>query len=97
MTPADACAAWNRHFPEDPAIEATPSGDGAAALIVTGTCTGLVWAMGADSAARPLRDFDLTETPRGLTVRFHDFTAPRVRVVLDDFRRRHWLNLMGSV
>lgn len=96
LAPDVAIAAWNRHYPEDPALEAAPSADGAAALVVTETGTGLVWAMGADSTARPLRDFDVTETGRGLTVRFHDFTAPRVAVALDERQRRHWQNLMDT-
>lgn len=94
LDPETAAAAWTRENPGDEVIEATVSADGHAALILTPQGKGLVWAVGADTTARPLRDFDLMETPQGLTVLFHDFTAPRAKIRLADFERRHWLNLM---
>lgn len=89
-----AAAAWLREYPGDEVVEATVSADGHAAIILTRQGKGLVWAMGADTTARQLRDFDLLETADGISVRFHDFTAPRARLRLSAFERAHWLNLM---
>lgn len=94
LTQATATAAWLREYPEDAVVEATVAADGHAALILTRAGKGLVWAMGADTTARPLRDFDLLETRAGMTVHFRDFSAPRVTLRLDDFERRHWRNLL---
>ncbi len=94
LDPETAAAAWIRENPGDDVVEATVSADGHAALILTRQGKGLVWAMGADTTARPLRDFDLIETQQGLTVLFRDFTAPRARIRLTDFERRRWLSLM---
>lgn len=96
MSPEMALAAWARHFPGDDTVEALVTPDGHAALVLTRQGNGLLWAMGADTVARRLRDFDLIETAEGLTILFHDFTAPRVTLRLDEFQRRRWLNLMDT-
>ncbi len=94
LTREDAEAAWERHFPGDIVEQITVSRDGHAALVLTHLGPGLLWAFGADTVARRLEDFDLIETGDGLRVEFHDFTASSVTLVLDDFERPHWRNLM---
>ncbi len=102
MTPEDAHAEWHRHFPDDEIVEATVTPDGHAALILTRdgparAGKGLVWAMGADTTARRLLDFDVTETATGLSVRFHDFTAPRVTLHLPVGERARWITRMDPI
>jgi hypothetical protein len=99
MTPEDARAEWHRHFPDDEIAGATVTPDGHAALILTRdgparAGKGLVWAMGTDTTARRLLDFDITETAAGLSVRFHDFTAPRVTLHLPEAERARWITRM---
>jgi hypothetical protein len=90
----DARAAWHRHIPDDEIHDVVVSHTGHAALIMTGQGPGLIWAFGADTTARHLRDFDLIDLTNGLRVIFHDFTAPRVDVVLTEPERARWRDLM---
>ena len=89
-------AAWRRHFPGDRIAEVTVAHDGHAALVLTDRGPGLLWAFGADTVARRLRDYDLIDRGDRLRVVFHDFTAPAVSLALDASERRHWLNLMQA-
>lgn len=86
--------AWLRHFPDDLVGEITLARNRHAALVTTDEGTGLLWAFGADTVARHLRDFDLIETPGGLDVAFHDYTAPRVRLTLEADERAAWERMM---
>lgn len=95
MAPEDALAAWARHFPGDDAVEAMVSQDGHGALILSRAGPGLVWAVGADTVARRLRDFDVIETADGLSVRFRDFSAPRADLKLAPEMHRQWLARMN--
>ncbi len=95
MSPEDARAAWHREFPDDEAVEVMVTPDGLAALILTREGRGLVWSMGIDPAARRLHDFDVTEDPNGLTIRFSDFSAPRVRLYIPPESREIWLEKLG--
>lgn len=90
LTEEEARSAWHRHFPDDDIRAVTLARDGHAALVETGQGPGLLWAFGADTAARHLRDFDLIETETGLSLAFHDFTAPLVRLDLTPEERRDW-------
>ena len=96
MSSEDARAAWHRHFPDDEIKDALITGDGHAALIRTSQGPGLVWSFGADTVARHLRDFDVIEAPDHLRVIFHDFTAPKVTLHLDENERQHWQSLMST-
>lgn len=96
LTPETAADDWLRHFPQDQVYEATISHDGHAALVLTGAGPGLLWAFGANTVARRLKDFDLIDKGARLRVVFHDFTAPAVSLRLDDFERQHWLNRMQT-
>ncbi len=90
----DAHAAWHRHFPDDTIVDVRLSGDGHAALVQTEQGPGLLWAFGIDTVARHLRDFDLIDTPNGLRIRFHDYSAPGVTLVLGPDERAEWTNRM---
>ena len=90
MSVEDARTAWHRHFPDDLIEDALLSHDGHAALVSTSQGPGLVWAFGADTVARHLRDFDMIDAKGRLNFMFHDYTAPRVSVVLTDPERRKW-------
>lgn len=61
IDPEDAHADWHRHFPDDRIRSVLVARDGHAALVETDQGPGLLWAFGADTAARHLRDFDLVE------------------------------------
>ena len=92
--PEDATDRWLREFPSDDVVGVTVSHRGTAALIQTRRGIGLVWAMGADTAARRLDHYDVEEDGTGIRVTFHDFTAPQVHIALDYAERQHWQNLM---
>ncbi|TMV10240.1 hypothetical protein FGK63_04030 [Ruegeria sediminis] len=94
LTPEIAREEWRRHFPDDMIVDVTLAHDGHAALMRTETGPGLLWALGADTVARHLMDFDWLDHPKGLEIFFHDFGAPRVLVRLDETERRHWRHLM---
>ncbi|MDF1715339.1 MAG: hypothetical protein P1U75_01510 [Antarcticimicrobium sp.] len=96
LTREGAEAAWQRHFPGDIVEQITVARDAHAALVLTHLGPGLLWAFGADTVARRLEDFDLIDTGDRLRVVFHDFAAPSVTLVLDDFERPHWRNLMQA-
>lgn len=89
-----ARADWQRHFPEDDVRSVWISSDAHAALVLTDAGPGLLWAMGADTAARRLEAAQVTDTAGGLDVVFADFTAPRVRLQLDADARLVWKRLM---
>lgn len=94
LTTEDARTAWHRHFPDDEILGLTVAHDGHAALVQTNQGPGLLWAFGADTVARYLRDFDLVDKPGHLSVIFHDFTAPRVTLHLSDAERPIWQEMM---
>ncbi|MDA7966125.1 hypothetical protein [Ruegeria sp.] len=94
LTPDSAREQWERHFPDDDIIDVTISHDGHAALVRTGTGNGLLWSFGADTVARHLLDYDLLDHPEGFEILFHEFSAPRALIHLDEFERRHWRDLM---
>lgn len=94
MSAEDARAAWHRHFPDDTVTGLDLAHDGHAALVQTEQGPGLLWAFGADTVARHLRDFDLIDAPKGLRVRFHDYTAPGVTLRLAEDERALWAEKM---
>lgn len=94
LTPEDARTAWFRHFPDDDISDVTVTNDGHAALIQTSQGPGLLWSFGADTVARHLRNFDLQEQTGGIRVMFHDFTAPRVTLHLDESEHPLWQKIM---
>lgn len=87
---ADAAYAWGREYPGIPARNTIRASDGGAALIETDNGLGLVWAIGADTTARPLRDAEVTATDTGLIIALHDYSAPDVHVTLDAQEVRDW-------
>lgn len=92
-TPDQAITHWHRQFPDVPAQAAHLSDDGHVALIETIGMAGLVWSMGADSTARRLTpDCNMTPSPLGLRVRFHDFTAPALKINISSaFDQKDWI------
>ncbi|HBV55038.1 MAG TPA: hypothetical protein DEF12_08405 [Rhodobacteraceae bacterium] len=89
-SPEAAIAAWNDDNPNRPARSALLSASGELALIDTEHGPGLVFAMGADLATRPLADARLRPTQRGLALRLPDFTAPRLHLTLAPEERPIW-------
>lgn len=85
---------WLRHYPDDVVTSVWVTHDMHAALVMTEQGPGLLWVMGADTVARHLLDFDLIEEPHGLSVDFHDYTAPKVHLHLDEDERLVWQNLI---
>lgn len=88
---AAARSAWAEEFPEIPANRAVLCRNRAAALIQTAQGPGVVWPMGADSTARFLHGARITRTRDGLLIRLPDYTAPRIRLVLDPDEAEAWL------
>lgn len=94
MSAEDARAAWHRHFPDDSVTALYLARDGHAALVETEQGPGLLWAFGADTVARHLRDYDMIDHPKGLRIRFHDYASPGVTLTLDGDERAEWKRLM---
>ncbi|MGC9368641.1 MAG: hypothetical protein ACP5DX_03775 [Paracoccaceae bacterium] len=88
---AQACALWEHHYPGEEALGATVAADGRAALVDTARGPGLVWSLGADSAARWLDGAEAHPTGDGLVVRLPDFTAPAVHLRLPPSETELWL------
>lgn len=91
---AAARAAWLREFPADTVLCVTLCRDRGAALIGTAQGPGVVWAVGADTAARRLEGARAHRTAEGLSLDLVDFTAPRVRLRLDAEETRRGLELL---
>lgn len=91
---AAARAAWLREFPEDTPTRVTLSHDNHAALIDTVQGHGIVWPMGADTTARYLTGAEVTRTPTGLNIDLPDYTAPRIRLRLDESELERWPALL---
>lgn len=94
LTMDTARSEWLRHFPDDDVLGITLSHDNHAALIRTGTGSGLLWAFGADTVARHLHDFDWIDHPDGIEIQFHDFGTPGVTVHLEETERPNWRHLL---
>ncbi|MCE8537826.1 hypothetical protein KBY27_10175 [Ruegeria pomeroyi] len=90
LRPETLQAAWLRHFPEDHVMGTLLAHDCHAALVETQSGPGLIWALGADTVGRHLRDYEIDEVSGGLTITFHDFTAPRVTLKLDPDETPIW-------
>ncbi|MDT8328039.1 MAG: hypothetical protein RQ750_11765 [Roseovarius sp.] len=87
---AAARAAWLRECPDRAPRRIILSHDRHAALIETDAGPGVVWAMGADTTARPLKDARIRRTARGLCIDLPDFTAPHIRLRLDPDEAAQW-------
>ncbi|MHA6263380.1 hypothetical protein ACXYMO_09270 [Arenibacterium sp. CAU 1754] len=94
MAPEDARAEWHGHFPDDMITDVLLAADGHSALIETEQGSGLLWAFGADTTGRRLRDFDIMDHKTGLRVLFHDYTAPTVTLHLTEIEKRVWRERM---
>ena len=88
----DAGSAWLREFPDLEPHDITLSHDGCHALVQTDQGAGIVWSMGADSAARLLAGARVKQSAKGLDLRLRDYTAPRIRVALTPDQQTIWLN-----
>ncbi len=89
--PDSARAAWNREFPDTPALQVILCQNKRAALIDTPDGPGVVWSMGADSTARFLTGARAMRKPDGIALRLPDFTAPNLRLRLDPDETNLWL------
>ena len=94
LNEADAHNEWQRHYPDDVVQSVWVTHDARAALVMTEQGAGLLWVMGSDTVGRHLLDFDLIDEPHGLSVIFHDFTAPKVHLHLDEDERLVWQKLV---
>ena len=92
---AAARQAWLREYPDTPPTRVILSHDRHAALIETDFGAGVVWPMGMDTTARTLRGAEIRRTKDGLLVDLPDFTAPRIRLRLNDEEADLWPTLMN--
>lgn len=83
-------AGWVRHYPDDNVTRFILSRDRQTALVFTNRGPGLIWAFGADTVARHLRDCDLTDTDDGIRIDFHDYSVPPVTIRLTSDERAQW-------
>ncbi len=90
LTEGTVRTAWQRHYPDDPIIDVLLARNGRAAAIQTHQGRALLWQLGADTVARYLGAHSLHKSPKGLTLRFSDYTAPRVRLVLEANEQAKW-------
>ena len=95
-TEAEARVAWEREFPDIPVQSVTLGKAGAAALVTTPKGPGIVWSMGADTTARFLLGARIDRSRRGLTIRLPDYTAPTIRLTLDDSEAEAWASAIGE-
>ena len=93
----DARARWLREYEDDQVTAVTLSHDRHAALIETDHGPGIVWAMGADTAAKRLTAPRLEPRPDGLRLRFRDFTAPAIRLRLDPSEAAIWQDKLKGI
>ena len=95
-TEAEARVAWAREFPDLPAGTVALTRQGAAALVMTAQGPGLVWPMGADSAARLLTGAKARPTTKGLDLHLPDPSAPHLRLVLDPDEVKSWARVIDG-
>lgn len=89
-TPQDAQTAWHREFPEIEPQDVHLCAAQTAALVQTCQGTGILFAMGADSAARLLDGATLDWSETALSIHIPDFTAPRITVPLTQTEIAAW-------
>lgn len=82
---------WLHHFPDIRPRNATVAHDRHAALIETDKGLGLIWTLGADTAARLLHGASARPKGNGLILRLQDFSAPSVTLHLTPSETRAWL------
>ncbi|WP_422033130.1 hypothetical protein [Roseovarius sp.] len=88
--------AWLREYPGTPPARVILSHDRHAALIESARGAGVVWPMGMDTTARFLRGATIRRTKDGLCIDLPDFTAPRIRLRLNDDEADLWPTLMET-
>ena len=94
---------WHRHFPGD-SFDGPQNGDtlvtrnGDRAILHPDQGPGLLWVMGADTAARRLAGASWHKTRNGDMCRFDDPGAPRVKITLKDPAERHqWVSYLENM
>lgn len=92
----DARAEWHRHFPDDSIRDVIVAQNARSALVLMDGQRGILWAFGADTVGRHLKDFDLTEKPDGLRIDFHDFATPGVSLTLTPTECERWKSLISA-
>ncbi|WP_415921510.1 hypothetical protein [Tateyamaria sp. SN6-1] len=86
---------WRRHFPDDTfeddaSFQVLVNAAGNRGLLRSDQSHGLIWSMGADTAARRLPARAVRDTPRGLDILFDDPGAPRISVRLGETEKALW-------
>ena len=89
-------AHWQRHFPDDSfnrhgTVEFLLNEHFDRAIVRSDQGYGLIWVMGADTAARQLPAGAITENAGGVTFSFPDPSAPKIHVALGEADRQVWL------
>ncbi|MCP5072015.1 MAG: hypothetical protein GY947_01810 [Rhodobacteraceae bacterium] len=89
---------WHRQHPDCRIERVAISKDGHTALVDSSCGVGLVWSMGADAACRLLEEgTEVADTGTGLMVTTSDYTAPSVKVALEDPEdRRVWTGMIAG-
>lgn len=98
LSPDRVAREWQAQFPDAAVSDMMISDDGRVALVRTDLGTGMVWTMGADTAARLFDHLpSVRRTKGGLDVRTGDFTAPRIRIALKDAGQQDlWLEHLSG-
>lgn len=88
-------AVWDADNPDMPSASAHLSATGHAGLIERADGgLGIVWAMGADFATRPLTGAQIRSRRGRNVISTGDFTAPRIRLNLSIDEARTWAGLI---
>lgn len=91
---SSARAAWLREWPQACVQDIDLSQDHRVALIHSTHGPGLVWAMGADSAARLAKKVEISPHERGLFVSLNSFDAPRIKANLSPQQVSTWRRVL---
>ena len=89
--------AWLRHFPDAAIQDVFVAPDGHAALILSSDGPGVVFAMGADSAAKFLRGAELQPDHKDLHIRYSDIGTPVISIPMPSLQQDRWIKAMGPL
>jgi len=98
-TPEQVLELWQHFNPDADAEQVHLNAVRSHALVETAQGLGVVWAFGADPVTRLLdADWEVRETPQGVRLITHDFTAPTIDIPLPhDVQRKQWRVLLESL
>ncbi|THD75945.1 hypothetical protein E7681_05730 [Thalassobius vesicularis] len=92
----EIAAVWRNEYPDTNLQSVNLSRNRHFALVQSSAGLGVVWAMGADGAARLLLGAEVSDIPGGLELSLPDYTAPEIRLKLDPDEIDSWRSKMEA-